>query len=159
SVYPEHLPASVRRVGSKTRLDQLVEREQRPGGVPLLDLRGPLREAKARERVFHRTDTHWNERGAFAAYQAVGNALAGWFPQVRPLPRSAFASVSTVTPGGDLAVMLGLSALLPEERLGLEPRVALQAHPVPRTDKTLPYVRACYECEDPALPRAVVFHD
>ena len=37
----------------------------------MLDLRPALREAKAKEQVYYKTDTHWNWRGAFAAYRVI----------------------------------------------------------------------------------------
>ena len=76
AVYPELLPASVRRVGAETRTDALVRYLGDHSTVPVLDLRDALRAAKIRERIYHRTDTHWNDRGAFAASQALLRLLA-----------------------------------------------------------------------------------
>lgn len=50
-------------------------------GVAAVDLRSALRAAKARERIFEKTDTHWNERGAFVAEVA---AIREQLPAVPP---------------------------------------------------------------------------
>ena len=56
-----------------------------------IDLRPALFDAKTRERVYHLTDTHWNERGAFVAYRQIIDALHAQKPAVPPAwPRSDF---------------------------------------------------------------------
>ena len=68
----ELLPASVRRVGAETRTDALVRylrRRTRP--CPSSTCGRRCMAAKSGERLYHRTDTHWNDRGAFAASQAL----------------------------------------------------------------------------------------
>ncbi len=36
-----------------------------------IDLRPALREAKAHERVYYKTDSHWNYNGAMAGYDVI----------------------------------------------------------------------------------------
>ena len=57
--------------------------------MQVLDLREPLRRAKAERRVYHRTDTHWNEAGAFVVYTENLRALKPWFPDMNAEPRAA----------------------------------------------------------------------
>jgi hypothetical protein len=158
-IYPEYLPASVRRVGAETRIDALVRDLRAHTTVPVLDLRPGLLAAKASERVYHRTDTHWNDRGAFVAYREILGALgpvAG-----SPAARDAFTAPQRRMPGMDLARMLGLSAELPEDDLPLVPRqprrarVVEPAHP----DPLLMDGRVVTVHDDTARPRAVVFRD
>src|SRR5439155_8847555 len=70
------------------------------------DLRDDLRRAKANERVYQRTGSHWNERGAFVAYQRVIEALRPWYPELSALPREAFEDAVEEGPGSDLARMM-----------------------------------------------------
>lgn len=80
TIYSEHLPASLTRVRDTSRLDQLMGYLKAHSSVAVMDLRPSLLAAKARERVYQKTDSHWNERGAFAAYQALFGQISLWFP-------------------------------------------------------------------------------
>jgi len=160
AVYPELLPASVRRVGAETRTDALVRYLGDHSTVPVLDLRQALHAAKIRERIYHRTDTHWNDRGAFAASQALLRLLAPRL-EAPTLGRGAFVARSAAVPGFDLARMLGLAGAMTEVDLQLVPRVARRARVVEpaRPDARLMDPRIVTEQDAPGRPRAVVFRD
>lgn len=86
TIYPEYLPPSVRRLAPRTRLDQVVEAIGADSTIVLIDLRGPLLRAKDRcpYPLYSRGGTHWNQFGAFYAYQAVLTRLSRFFPRLRP---------------------------------------------------------------------------
>ncbi|TFG88736.1 MAG: hypothetical protein E4H17_01900, partial [Gemmatimonadales bacterium] len=86
TIYPEYLPKSVRRFVPRTRLDQVVEVIGADSTIMLIDLRGPLLRAKNRcpYPLYSRGGTHWNQLGAFYAYQAVLARLSRFFPRLRP---------------------------------------------------------------------------
>jgi alginate O-acetyltransferase complex protein AlgJ len=159
-VYPELLPPSVRRVGAETRSDALVRYLRDNSTVPVLDLRAALMAAKGRERVYHRTDTHWNDRGAFAASQALLRMLA---PRLTaPVRgRGAFTARAVAVPGLDLAGMLGIADGVTEVDLRLVPRVPPHSRIVEpaRPDARLMDARIVTEQDAPGRPRAVVFRD
>ena len=160
AIYPEQLPPSIHRVGAETRTDALVNYLREHSTVPVLDLRGPLMAAKGKERVYHRTDTHWNDRGAFAASQAIWKLLAPRFGAPAS-GRGAFAEEAVTVPGFDLAGMLGVAGAVTEHDLRLVPRVPLRARIVEpvRPDARFMDARLVTEQPDRALPRAVVFRD
>jgi hypothetical protein len=124
----------------------------------VLDLRPALLTAKAGERLYHRTDTHWNDRGAYVAYAAIVGALgvAG-----APAPRASFDAPAVAVPGLDLAGMLGVTGALTEEDLPLRPRTPRRARIVEpsRPDSRLMDARLVTEQTDRSRPRAVVFRD
>ena len=160
AVYPEHLPASIHRVGAETRTDALVDYLREHSTVPVLDLRGVLTAAKEKERLYHRTDTHWNDRGAFTASQAIWQRLTPRFgAPVRE--RDAFADQAVTVPGFDLAGMLGVAGGVTESDLRLVPRVPLRARIVEpaHPDTRLMDARLVTEHPDRTLPRAVMFRD
>lgn len=126
-IYPEFLPASIHPLHPRTRADQLIEAAS-ASGVPVVDLRPALLAAKTRDRVYHRTDTHWNDRGAFAASVALVHALRGRLPGTGPLSRDDLDARTRWTNGLDLAGMLGLTDVLREQDLQLRVR-----HPRART--------------------------
>lgn len=161
-IYPEYLPPSPRRLGAGNRLDQLAAHLRDRTDLVVVDLKAPLLEAKANERVYDRTDTHWNLRGAYVGYRAILAAVAERVPGVeRPWPRTDFKPTRAITPGKDLAEMLGLEDVWSEEDLGLAPvrprlaRVVEPPHPSPNGDEGY----LVTEIAASTLPRAVVFRD
>jgi alginate O-acetyltransferase complex protein AlgJ len=160
AVYPELLPPSIHRVGAETRTDALVRYLRDHSTVPVLDLRGALMAAKGRERIYHRTDTHWNDRGAFAASQALWWMLA---PRLGAPAngRGALMMRNVTVPGLDLAGMLGVAGAVTEVDLRLVPRVPRRARIVEpaRPDARLMDARVVTEQDAAELPRAVVFRD
>jgi hypothetical protein len=89
----------------------------------VLDVRQAMMLGKSKERLYHRTDTHWNQRGAFIAYQAIINALRSQVPAVPPpLTRADFDDSTRIAPGQDLAAMMGLKRSMEEEDLRLNPK-------------------------------------
>src|SRR5262249_48273920 len=69
TIYPEHMPRTIRMLRGVSRTDQVLA-VLADTGVAIVDPRPVLFAAKARERLYFLTDTHWNDRGAFLAYQA-----------------------------------------------------------------------------------------
>ena len=157
-IYPEYMPETIRRAAI-SRIDELVSHLREHSTVRVVDLRPPLLAAKVRERLYHRTDTHWNDRGAFVAYQSIIDALTEDFPALRHPSRSAFEPRVVQSEGLDLAGMLGLTEVLSEEDLLLVPR-----HPTARIleplhpNRRLTHGRIVTDAPNRG-PRAVVFMD
>lgn len=86
SIYPEYLPSSIRRIGDKTRYDQVVEAVGSDSTIRLIDLRQVLRQAKSRcpYPLYSRGGTHWNQYGAFYAYRSIAAEIARVYPGLRP---------------------------------------------------------------------------
>lgn len=161
TIYPEFMPATLNRVGAVTRLDQLLVHIRERSTVQILDLRPVLVDAKATGIIYLRTDTHWNDRGAYLASREVARRLGSPFPRLASLPEPQFEAVTRTGWSGDLAAMLSLDGRLQEPRLELRPLVPRRARIAEssrnagdgRPDVTVT------ETDDPALPRAVMFHD
>jgi len=159
-IYPEHMPASIRRIGPVSRTDQFYTSLMDLGF--LVDVRPPLFREKVRERVFQKTDTHWNDRGAFVAYTAIIETIGAQVPAVLPpWPRTDFDAVARETQGKDLAGMMGLKRVLKEEDLLLVPRRRRQARVVEPSGAapTDEEGRLVTEIPGSSLPRAVIFRD
>jgi hypothetical protein len=160
-VYPEQMPSSVGQVGTQSRADQ-VYAALHGSGVATVDVRPLLAVAKARERIYHKTDTHWNERGVLTAYQALVEAVRAQRPAVPPAwTRDDFEPVTRTVEGMDLAGMMGLKRVLREDDLALVPkrrRSAVVVEPAgasPRAEEG----RLVTEIPGSTLPRAVIFRD
>jgi hypothetical protein len=128
--------------------------------VRVLDLRPALVAAKSQERLYHRTDTHWNDRGAFVGYRQIVEALATDIPALRTPARRTFEPHIVRTEGLDLAGMLGLTSVLHEEDLVLVPRPPATARIVEpeHPNRRLMHPRIVTETPHRG-PRAVVFMD
>jgi hypothetical protein len=170
SVYPEFLPPLARRRGP-TPLDELLARCRRDPELRVLDLRGALRAARPpapddpRGRLFWLTDTHWSPAGDYVAYAATVGALARWYPALAPAPAAAFAHLSMVFPGGDLARLTGLVGRRPEDVPRLARLTPARARPAAgpgpyQPDPNLSHVRPrAWETGAPGLPRVLLLGD
>lgn len=102
SVYPEHLPATVRRHPPFIGTPSLSEK------VPVIDPLPALLAAKAAgERVYMRQDSHWTDAGAFVAYRELGRIVERELPGCRAKELSAFHVEPHVYLKADLAHTLG----------------------------------------------------
>ncbi len=73
TIYPEWLPRNTEKVGTQDRLDILMGYlEKLNSEVTILDLRDELSAAKHHyPLLYFKMDTHWNQFGAFLAYQEI----------------------------------------------------------------------------------------
>jgi hypothetical protein len=159
-IYPEQFPDTVRPAGTRRRMDQVLSGIADTGVS--VDVRPALLAAKPRERLYHRTDTHWNARGAYVAYREIIDAVRRQAPDVGAARRrSDFEDTSRYTEGLDLAGMMGLKDVLREEELGLLPVPSRRARVVEPegADPTAEEGRLVTEIAGSTLPRAVVFRD
>lgn len=162
TVYPEFLPGGMHPRRGPTRTDQLVADLRAHSTVPVVDLRDGLLAAKPRQRLFHLTDTHWNDVGAVVAYRQILQALGSEVPGLEaPAADDAFELTPSHDPGGDLAWMLGLYRTLGETSLRMVPRQPRRARVVEPSDGDTRFAvpRVVTVVDDARLPRAVVYRD
>ncbi len=75
SIYPEMMPSRYIADMENRNIDRLYsELDER--GVPYIDLRPILTEAKAEQLIYHKRDTHWNSEGARIAIEAISEKLS-----------------------------------------------------------------------------------
>lgn len=161
TVYAEHVPARFRPLERPSRLDQLLAELGREGDFPVLDLRRRFQAAKGGPRLYSKTDSHWNDLGAFHAFAAILEMLAPRFPGLRPPDLGSYVLRVQDRAGGDLAQMLGLQKrAYREERIQLQPRQAARTRNVQSRRLIGPYIRMAIS-ETPAaeLPPLLVVHD
>ena len=175
-IYPEGMPSGVKPLGTVSRTDQ-VTAALRDAGVATIDVRPALFAAKSRERLYQQTDTHWNDRGALIAYQALIEAVRSQLPAApapgvrggsdppltpfNPLTREDFEAVSVEREGLDLAGMMGLTHVMRETDLQLRPKRPRQAVVIQPRGVPLDYETGRIVATIPGspLPHAVVFRD
>jgi len=140
-----------------------------------VDLRAPLAAAKAKERLYFLTDSHWNYNGAVVGYEAIMRAVQralddqgrARLPAIAAPPRPPYVAGKDVY-SGDLATMLGLPRRFREPDLAPLSKVLGEAATrcargvdVPREPALYPPAQdpQAFECATPGLPRAVVYRD
>ncbi len=157
TIYPEQVPAAMRRLSPQSRLEQFLEFMAARQTVRIVDVRPVLLSAKQDMLVYHKTDTHWTSYGAFVAYQQVMRQLQDWFPELAPAPLANYRV--TMQPfSGDTAALLGLQDALTESCPVLVERAAStwNGGPIDGWSHLLSH-RAVMEGS--AGPRAVFLHD
>ncbi len=112
TVYPETAPGYLlnERVSEESKLDQLLAAFSDTDYVRFIDLKTPLLQAKktAPYRLYNKTDTHWNELGAYYAYAQIMNHISKRFPAAAPDPLDAFDVYTLDADGGDMVNFLGI---------------------------------------------------
>lgn len=157
TVYPEFVPAEIQPIGQTSRLDQILQRLARHPNIQTLDLRPAMFAMKQDAQIYYSTDTHWNDLGGLAAYQAILESLQPTFPQLVPRMISDF-KISMQSPKiMDLSSVIGSTSLV-EERVQLTPLFKETS----RADSMiLPSGRhvTFARTENNNLPVALFFHD
>lgn len=158
TVYPEYLPDGFANFDRSNNVDLLVDYLSANTNVEIIDLRKVLIDAKRPgQHLYYKTDTHWNELGAFFAYQAISKNIARHFPEIRPRSINDFyVSREATTTSLELGEMLLLKNL-PDTSYKLLPK-----KPYAYVDLTegknerdiLKYQRVGIN-----LPKALVFRD
>ena len=173
TVYEDELPAGMQ-IARPTPADRLLPLLQ-ARRVRFIDVRADLRalastgggakaagSAPGREggELYSRGDTHWNDNGAYATYEAAARALrdAG----VRDAVPHDAVRPRIETGDGDLLKLGGIASLVRNRivRLDFPHRARTVAPPrYPNDAEASAFVSAAYEKDDPTLPAAVVFGD
>lgn len=161
-INPENLPDAYHHANEPYRFEQLANYLQAHSDLEIVNLRAALEQAKTKERIWHRTDSHWNDRGALVGYQQIIGRLTPWFPSVKPLARDDFDAATETTPGWDLPAMMQLTDVIHEENLYLIPRTPRRAKLINLTNPDARWNEALMifeRSDDPSLPKAVVLRD
>ena len=91
-VYPDNLPEWAQSIRGSGPLDQLLSTD---ASLPIIDVRGDLRAARAEHSTYSRVNSHWSDYGALVGWNAVARCLNKVSPQVGPFTEPVISSVST----------------------------------------------------------------
>ena len=107
TIYGEFMPDRVRVLESPTGFDAAVAALEIRGNLDFIDLRRDLTKAKTKAQLYHKTDSHWNARGADVAQHRIAIELSRHFPTLRPvLYADSFDTIAVTGRGGGNARML-----------------------------------------------------
>jgi len=121
SIYPEFLPADIKKANESSRLDQLINYLKLNSNVDLLDLRKLLMHEKEHYPLYYRTDSHWNSYGAYFGYSEIMKKVKFYFPGIEAYPIADYEEkVDTLPKAGDLAGLIMMEDSYTERRFHLE---------------------------------------
>ncbi|MGI9317434.1 MAG: alginate O-acetyltransferase AlgX-related protein, partial [bacterium] len=167
SIYSEYLPDRIGKIAGTTRLQGFrAHLLDMPESDFVVDAYRVLLEAKPLGQMYFRTDTHWNDDGAYQVYAKVMQELNVWYPDLQPVPLSRFSRVPK-RKKGDIAQASGLpldfielaealhltNPCAGEDYRVLESFVRTQAYQ--EIPKRLPEVNGC----ENKVRKAIVIHD
>ena len=157
-IYSEFMPRAINRVGARSRFDQL-KAVLAGGRVTLVDPRAALTAAKSREQTYFKTDTHWNDFGAFVGYREICTALQPRFPNLQPRALDDFHIAVRDDEGMYVATLVDSLVPFRERLVTLTPR-----HPRTAKSEGVPPPadsRAAMVTRNPngVLGSAIVVHD
>ncbi len=172
TIYPEFLPLDIKnRQGDSTRLDQLKDYLIRNKlGSVLIDLRPTLVSSKGMQPypLYYLTDSHWNQMGGFIAYTEIMKDLLPRFPHIKILNITNYSVSQWPTyhlhrllgGAGDLANSIGMSGLMKDTEIVLEPQAPYLAKFIdPGIEVEGTYDIRRYHIEKSNYPKLVMFRD
>ncbi len=160
NVYPEFLPSGLTKLDQPCRLKQWM-REMKAHDLPVLDLSEALLAAKkaGSPRMYFKTDTHWNPRGAWTGYQALAPWLQKIAPEMRIIANNRVDFMDHSVAGGDLARLLDMA----ERYRTIEPILLLKqqvAHRVtPVVTRPAGVKLEAFACPSCGPLKVVMLHD
>ncbi len=100
SVYPELAPKAYRKLKAPYSRYEQTEEAIRKAGIPFINLKKLFEKEKGTYPLYYKTDTHWNDFGAYTAFQHLMNILMKKVPAVESV-------VAEPSPCGDNYRMSG----------------------------------------------------
>nr|WP_279382527.1 hypothetical protein [Acanthopleuribacter pedis] len=110
TMYPEFLPEGWEPLDRPNRLNQLQAAvDSRLPEVAMVDVRPALNNHKSSHGpLYFKSDTHWNEMGAYVGYVEIMTELKKHYPELTIVPIDELEIDEQTSNGGDLARMMGL---------------------------------------------------
>lgn len=158
TIYSQYMPEEIPIIGEKSRLDQLIEFMNLNGHTSIIDLRQTLLDISQAQDLYYKTDSHWNDVGAYYSYVEIMDALSSDYKMLLPRQISDFEYTYVGNITRDLPKLMGLPAY-EEENWRLVPKFKFQ---LKETHALLPdgihYIRTITNV-DRQLPELLVFGD
>lgn len=116
NIYPETVPEEYVRYTEDSRTKQFTEIAE-GAGATVIDLTDTFMEHRYDEfKLFHKTDSHWSQYGAYMAYKDLFDYIGEKFPAAKPRNENLFEFYHKVVDVGDMAVHNDISMPLLKEK-------------------------------------------
>lgn len=90
TVYADQIPPEILIMDSPSNIEVVKQIWRNTDNCKLLDIKTALIHQRAKEDVYYKTDTHWNQLGAFIGYTELFKLLSTKFPAVDRHVRSDY---------------------------------------------------------------------
>lgn len=124
-IYPEKMPDFLKIKLYNSRMEQLSTYLDKKSTINFIDCRKELFEGKKKRQLYYKTDTHWNQLGAFIGYSKIINTIAEDFEEVVPKKADDYFESQKLFYEGDLLGLLGYNSGIKAIRYYLEPKDSL----------------------------------
>jgi len=125
-----------------------------------------LRQNKNDYLIYYKTDSHWNNLGAFYAYTEIMKSVGEDFPEIQPLKLNDYILEIDTVPGLVLAGMINKNDVYTDLELTLHPQFTPKAKYGVRKNYPIPeefYYKDQYEMvrgiPGSKMPRAMIVRD
>lgn len=111
TIYPEYTPRRMQmQIGEDASLADQITTYFKTNNFDIVDVREQLLKKKKKDQLYLKYDTHWNNKGAFYAYQELFNQL---YPklQIKPYELDEFNLTLHPVDNGDLSHMMGINQM------------------------------------------------
>lgn len=109
-IYNETLPEFLKIKLSFSKINQIRDYLTEMSSINFIDYQKELLEEKNNREIYYKTDTHWNEYGAFVGYSKIVNTISKDFPEIIPFKLNQFNEKKLKYNSSDLLGMLGYKA-------------------------------------------------
>jgi hypothetical protein len=160
SVYPEYLPQSLKKFGALNKRDQVMVYLKENSSIKLIDPLDLFMAKKDSVRLYYKTDSHWNQLGAFYAYQLIMKRIAQDHPGMEPLSLDNYDITRSKSYTGDLLALISLNDLYYREPYHLTPKVRSEQRLIVKLKNIgdeVDYI--AYENAMDSLPRLLMLRD
>lgn len=163
TIYPEDAPGNLIKSSQDSPLNQVINYLKANSDIQVADVRNILLSKKTMGNLYYKTDSHWNELGAYFGYYSLATKLEQAFPAIKPIELSKYNLLPSKDVGGDLVYYLGLNkSAIEEETIHLKPKFDTLSNFTPSAPFV--WVGNCNNTftthvNDENLPKAVMFRD
>ncbi len=120
SIYPEFLPSSVDFFSRNPKQNQFIQFLKNNSDVNIISLKEFLREKKKDFQLYYAMDHHWNDIGAFFAYQEILDKIRNHYPNVPPALQLSDVKIhDEIKWSPSFARMLGLNNIIKKNKVTL----------------------------------------
>lgn len=121
TIYPEFLPDNIKKVRSKSRLQQLSNHLTHERSFRFINLSDTLLAAKRSGLLYFKQESHWNDWGTFVGYQKILKHIKSDFPGIKVLSLDSCEKFMGKESDLDLAKLLGQPIKYSENALKILP--------------------------------------
>lgn len=111
-IYPEMMPIQLKQHMNFANYLQLYNYIKNDTSIRFIDCTQELINGKNTRPTYYKTDTHWNEYGAFLGYRKIIERVKQDFPILKPLEINDFIIDSCAMNYGDLEFLMGFTKII-----------------------------------------------